>query len=100
MVTLQATRGRSKKHSQRKTKSALRTLVYRVKIIPDGNTFFVDAPALPGCASWGYTYEEALKNIKIAIQLWLKVLSEDGEPIPVEKIATLKRAPLIIGVVF
>ncbi len=89
----------TKKTILRKTKSPLRTFVYRVKIVPDENTFFADVPALPACYSWGYTYEEAVKNVKISIQLCLEVLSEDGEPIPVENTATLKRAPLTIGVV-
>ena len=89
----------TKKTTPRKTKSPLRTFIYRVKIVPDENTFFADVPALPGCASWGYTYEEAMKNIKIATQLWLEVLSEDGERIPIENSETLKHAPLTIGVV-
>ncbi len=33
-------------------------------------------PALPGCFSQGETKEEALKNIKEAIELYLEVLEE------------------------
>ena len=83
----------------RKTQSPHQTFIYRVKIVPDADTFFADVPALPACYSWGYTYEEAMKNINISAQLCLKDLSEDGEPIPIENSATLKRAPLTIGVV-
>ena len=43
--------------------------------------FTVSVPALPGCISEGVDREEALKNIKEAIELYLEVLKEDGKPI-------------------
>jgi len=39
-------------------------------------------PALPGCHSQGRTREEALRNIQEAIEGYLAVLVEDGQPIP------------------
>lgn len=42
-------------------------------------------PILPGCVTQGETFEEAKKMAKDAIRLYLKVLREDGERIPVEK---------------
>jgi predicted RNase H-like HicB family nuclease len=36
--------------------------------------FVVEVPALPGCLSQGKTKEEALKNIKEAIEGWLEVM--------------------------
>ncbi|MDS3859958.1 type II toxin-antitoxin system HicB family antitoxin [Thermosynechococcaceae cyanobacterium BACA0444] len=44
--------------------------------------FIVEVPSLPGCISQGKTREEALENIKEAIELHLEVLEERGEPIP------------------
>ena len=44
--------------------------------------FTVSVPALPGCISEGENREEALKNIKEAIELYLEVLKEDEKPIP------------------
>ena len=44
--------------------------------------FTVSVPALPGCISEGENREEALKNIKEAIELYLEVLKEDKKPIP------------------
>ena len=38
----------------------------------------------PVCYSWGYTYEDALKNVKEAVELWPEVKIEAGEQIPVE----------------
>jgi Uncharacterized conserved protein len=43
------------------------------------------APLLPGCISEGDTKEEALANIKEAIQLYIESLEADGEPIPSEE---------------
>ena len=39
--------------------------------------YIVSCPALPGCHSQGETKEDALKNIKEAIQACLESLSED-----------------------
>lgn len=38
--------------------------------------------ALPGCAVWGYTREEALEAIKDAAQAYIEVLLEKGQSIP------------------
>lgn len=47
--------------------------------------YVVSVPALPGCATQGETFEDAVYMIKDAIQLYLSVLKEDGEEIPQEK---------------
>jgi len=41
-------------------------------------------PSLPGCHTQGETLEEAERNVKEAIGLYLESLSAHGEPIPVE----------------
>lgn len=38
----------------------------------DEGGFTIYAPSLPGCISQGDTREEAIKNIKEAIELWLE----------------------------
>jgi len=40
------------------------------------------APALRGCASQGETREEAIANLKEAMQLYVETLLEDEIPIP------------------
>lgn len=72
--------------------------IYRVVIEPDEDRYQAEVPALPGCYSWGYTYEEALKSVKEAIELWLEVKKEAGEPIPVEAPEIIRKAPLTVGV--
>jgi predicted RNase H-like HicB family nuclease len=48
--------------------------------------FVVEVPSLTGCISQGKTREEALANIHEAIVLYLEVLEERGEPIPLESV--------------
>lgn len=43
--------------------------------------YSVWAPSLPGCASQGETFEEALENIKEAIALYLEDKTDDKEEI-------------------
>ena len=42
------------------------------------------APALKGCVSQGETKEEALRNVKEAMEAYVEALLEDGLPVPVE----------------
>ncbi len=39
---------------------------------------------LPGCTSWGHSKQEALENIKAALELYVEVMIEKGEPFPVD----------------
>ena len=42
------------------------------------------APALKGCVSQGKTKEEALRNVKEAMEVYVEALLEDGLPVPTE----------------
>jgi predicted RNase H-like HicB family nuclease len=42
-----------------------------------------ECPSLPGCISQGKTREEAVVNIKEAIQGYIAALEEDGLPVPI-----------------
>jgi antitoxin HicB len=44
--------------------------------------FVAECPALPGCISQGKTRDEAMANIRDAIQGYVKSLKKHGEPIP------------------
>ena len=43
-----------------------------------------ECPSLPGCISQGRTKEEALSNIKVAIELYIECLVEDNLEVPEE----------------
>ncbi len=56
---------------------------YRVLIEQDEDGVFVaEVPALPGCISQGKTRNEAMDNIREAIEGYLESLKAHGEPIP------------------
>ncbi|WP_419547828.1 type II toxin-antitoxin system HicB family antitoxin [Microcystis sp.] len=47
--------------------------------------YIVECPIIPGCLSQGETQEEALQNIKEAIDLCLGVRKEKGLPLTIIK---------------
>jgi predicted RNase H-like HicB family nuclease len=51
----------------------------------EDNYYVVECPSLPGCISQGLTKEEAIGNIKEAIEAYILALNDQGLPIPVEK---------------
>ncbi|MFA5309285.1 MAG: type II toxin-antitoxin system HicB family antitoxin [Dehalococcoidales bacterium] len=58
---------------------------YRVILEPnEEGGYTVSVPILPGCISEGDNREEALANIKEAIELYIASLTDDGEPVPSE----------------
>jgi predicted RNase H-like HicB family nuclease len=56
----------------------------QVLIYPGEDGYWVvEVSSLPGCVSQGKTRDEALVNIKEAIDVYIEALEEDGLPIPV-----------------
>ena len=51
---------------------------------PEGG-YCVHCPVIQGCVSQGDTFEEALENIKEAIELCLEVMVDQGEELPGEQ---------------
>ena len=49
---------------------------------PNDHIFVASIPELPGCMAHGETKEEALKEIDIAKDLWIKTALEDGQIVP------------------
>ncbi|MGO9200925.1 MAG: type II toxin-antitoxin system HicB family antitoxin [Limisphaerales bacterium] len=62
----------------------------QVLIYPGENGYWVaECPSLPGCVSQGATREEAVTNIKEAIEGYVQVLKEDGLAVPQETFEAL-----------
>jgi predicted RNase H-like HicB family nuclease len=69
-------------------KRSLKKKVYQFTAIFEKNEdggYTVTVPSLPGCISEGDTFDEALKNIKEAIVLYLEVMKKDKEKIKEEE---------------
>ncbi|MBI5343903.1 MAG: type II toxin-antitoxin system HicB family antitoxin [Deltaproteobacteria bacterium] len=41
-----------------------------------------ECPSLPGCVSQGRTKDEAIANIKEAIEIYIEGLKDEGQPVP------------------
>lgn len=52
------------------------------KADPDETGYCVECPSLPGCVSQGETIDEAIANIKEAIELFIESLESRGLPVP------------------
>jgi predicted RNase H-like HicB family nuclease len=48
----------------------------------ESGTWVAEVPSLPGCVSQGRTKEEAVRNIREAIELHLEALLAHQRPIP------------------
>ena len=61
-----------------------------VVIYPGEDGYWVaECPSLPGCISQGKDREEAVTNIKEAIEAYIEALQEDNLPVPDEHFSTL-----------
>lgn len=63
--------------------------MYKYEIIiywsNEDEVFIAEVPELQGCMAHGETPENALKNAKEAIQLWIDTAKEFEDPIPQPK---------------
>ena len=67
----------------------MKSYVFRVVVeedaFEDGSpAYHAHCPALKGCHTWGHTYQEALANIREAVELYVDDLREAGDPVPVD----------------
>jgi len=69
----------------------MKTYIFKVKIeedrFEDGRmAYHAYCPVLEdkGASTWGYTKEEALKNIREVVEMTIESMIEHGEPIPEE----------------
>ena len=63
-----------------------KTLTYSLMIEahPDEGGYLAYFPALPGCNTWGATYEETVKNAEEALVGYLETLQINGHTFPRE----------------
>ena len=65
-------------------------LQYSIEVVPEVTTdgslcYMASHPELPGCMSHGDTPEEAIANLEEAKELYIKVLLEKGQQVPLPK---------------
>ena len=61
-------------------------MMRQVILYPGENGFWAaECPSLPGCVSQGDTKENAIRNIREAIEGYVLALEEDGLAVPPER---------------
>lgn len=71
-----------------KRKGPAKSYVFPVVIEDDAfengeKAYHACCPALKGCHTWGRSYDEALANIREAVELYIDDLLESGSRIPI-----------------
>ncbi|HEM60956.1 MAG TPA: type II toxin-antitoxin system HicB family antitoxin [Chloroflexi bacterium] len=62
----------------------------QVVIYPGENGYWVaECPSLPGCITQGKTKEEAIANVREAIEAYIEALQDDGLAVPEDRFETL-----------
>jgi len=78
----------------------MKTYIFRVIIEDDAfadgrKAYHAYCPSLKGANTWGYTKEEALKNIREVIEMTIESMIEHGEIIPEEPDVRVFSEPLV-----
>jgi len=65
----------------------VKSYVFQVVVEDDapetgGKAYHAYCPALKGCHTWGRQYDEALANVRGAVELYVEDLRESGSRIP------------------
>jgi antitoxin HicB len=70
-----------------------RTYTLSIEEHPDG--YLAYFPSLPGCNTWGKTYQDAVRYAEEALAVYLDALIAHGDPVPEEKVSA---QPISLGV--
>lgn len=74
----------------------VKSYVFRVELVEeDDGRWSAGVPVLPGCATWGYTREEALHNIHDAVEAYIRDLQHAGEDIPQHATTQVIEEPVV-----
>ena len=67
-------------------RAGVKTYIFQAEIErEDDGRWSAWIEALPGCATWGYTKEEALEALRETAQTYMAVLVEKGRRLPAAK---------------
>ena len=73
----------------------MKSYVFQVELVhEDDGRWSAWIAALPGCAAWGYTKEEALKAIQDAVEAYVEDMIEAGDVLPSQGVVVVE-APVV-----
>ena len=76
--------------------AAFQTYPLTVEAHPDDGGYLATFPTLPGCQTWGDSYEEAVRNAEEALAVYIETLIANGDPIPE---AQMSASPTALGII-
>jgi predicted RNase H-like HicB family nuclease len=79
---------------------AVTSYVFRVELVEeDDGRWSAGVPVLPGCATWGDTREEALRNIHDAVEAYIRDMQNAGEEIPKNATTQVIEEPVVAVII-
>ncbi len=74
----------------------MKSYLFRVELVKEEDgRWSAGAPALPGCATWGNTKEEALRNIHDAVEAYIRDMQKAGEEVPEDPTTQVIDEPVV-----
>jgi predicted RNase H-like HicB family nuclease len=70
--------------------------VFRVELVEEEDgRWSAGVSVLPGCATWGSTKAEALRNLRDAVEAYIRDMQKAGEDIPTEATTQVIHEPVV-----
>ena len=74
----------------------MKSYLFRIVLIEeDDGRWSAEVPILPGCATCGNTQEEALTNIRDAVEAYIRDMQKAGEHIPTDATLPVFTEPIV-----
>lgn len=74
----------------------MKSYLFRVELAEeDDGRWSAWIEALPGCATWGYTREEALRNIRDGVEAYIRAMQKAGEEVPTDATIQVINEPVV-----
>jgi predicted RNase H-like HicB family nuclease len=83
-------------HAIRIKGKGMTSYIFHVELVKeDDGRWSAGVPVLPGCATWGYTQEEALHHIRDAVEAYIRDMQQTGEDIPQDATIQVIEEPVV-----
>jgi predicted RNase H-like HicB family nuclease len=74
----------------------MKSYLFQVELVEEEDgRWSAEAPTLPGCATCGDTREEALDNIRDAVEAYIRDMQKSGEEIPKDATLQVMHEPVV-----
>ena len=74
----------------------IRAYPLTIEAPPEDGGYLAYFPTLPGCHTWGETFEAAVRNAEEALAVYIETLIVNGDPVPE---AEMSARPTSLGII-